>query len=150
MEGPEVFRRAVTTMGDSAARAIKDAGLSLEDVDLVIPHQANTRIIDATARRLGIDDSKVFVNIEAYGNTSAATIPVALTEALEQGRVNPGDNIVFTAFGGGLSWGSAVYRWGERVEPLGETDVELPPPDRTAMELLQANFDFFGLPEKLT
>jgi 3-oxoacyl-[acyl-carrier-protein] synthase-3 len=150
MEGPEVFRRAVTTMGDSAARAIKDAGLSLEDIDLVIPHQANTRIIDATARRLGVDESKVFVNIHSYGNTSAATIPVALTEALEQGRVHPGDNIVFTAFGGGLSWGSAVYRWGERVEPLGESDAELPPPNRTTMELLQANFDFFGLPEKLT
>jgi 3-oxoacyl-[acyl-carrier-protein] synthase III len=150
MEGPDIFRRAVTTMGDSAARAIKDAGLSLEDVDLVIPHQANTRIIDATARRLGIEENKVFVNIESYGNTSAATIPVALTEALEQGRVRPGDNIVFTAFGGGLSWGSAVYRWGARVEPLGQSDVELPPPDRTTMELLQANFDFFGLPEKLT
>jgi 3-oxoacyl-[acyl-carrier-protein] synthase-3 len=150
MEGPEVFRRAVTMMGDSAARAVKDAGLSLEDIDLVIPHQANIRIIDATARRLGVDESKVFVNIHSYGNTSAATIPVALTEALEQGRVHPGDNIVFTAFGGGLSWGSAVYRWGARVEPLGESDAELPPPDRSTMELLQANFDFFGLPEKLT
>jgi 3-oxoacyl-[acyl-carrier-protein] synthase-3 len=75
---------------------------------------------------------------------------VALTEALEQGRVRPGDNIVFTAFGGGLSWGSAVYRWGARVEPLGESDVDLPPSDRTTMELLQPNFDFFGLPEKLT
>jgi 3-oxoacyl-[acyl-carrier-protein] synthase-3 len=150
MEGPEVFRRAVTTMGDSAARAIKDAGLSLDDIDLLIPHQANVRIIDATARRLGFDDGKVFVNIHSYGNTSAATIPVALTEALETGRISPGANIAFTAFGGGLSWGSAVYRWGRRVEPLGESDVDLPPPDRTTMELLQPNFDFFGLPEKLT
>jgi 3-oxoacyl-[acyl-carrier-protein] synthase-3 len=150
MEGPEVFRRAVTTMGDSAARAIKDAGLSLDDIDLLIPHQANVRIIDATARRLGFDESKVFVNIHSYGNTSAATIPVALTEALEEGRIAPGDNIAFTAFGGGLSWGSAVYRWGQRVEPLGVSDAELPPPDRTTLELLQPNFDFFGLPEKLT
>jgi 3-oxoacyl-[acyl-carrier-protein] synthase-3 len=150
MEGPEVFRRAVTTMGDSAARAIKDAGLSLDDIDLLIPHQANVRIIDATARRLGFDDGKVFVNIHSYGNTSAATIPVALTEALETGRISPGANIAFTAFGGGLSWGSAVYRWGRRVEPLGESDADLPPPDRTTMELLQPNFDFFGLPEKLT
>jgi 3-oxoacyl-[acyl-carrier-protein] synthase-3 len=150
MEGPEVFRRAVTTMGDSAARAIKDAGLSLDDIDLLIPHQANVRIIDATARRLGFDDGKVFVNIHSYGNTSAATIPVALTEALETGRISPGANIAFTAFGGGLSWGSAVYRWGRRVEPLGESDVDLPPPDRTTMELLQPNFEFFGLPEKLT
>jgi 3-oxoacyl-[acyl-carrier-protein] synthase-3 len=108
------------------------------------------RIIDATARRLGFDESKVFVNIHSYGNTSAATIPVALTEALEEGRIAPGDNIAFTAFGGGLSWGSAVYRWGQRVEPLGVSDAELPPPDRTTLELLQPNFDFFGLPEKLT
>ncbi|MGH8913586.1 MAG: beta-ketoacyl-ACP synthase III [Acidimicrobiia bacterium] len=150
MEGPDVFRRAVTTMSDSAARAIKDAGLSLEDIDLLIPHQANIRIIDATSRRLGIDDDKVFVNIESYGNTSAATIPVALTEALEQGRIKPGDNIAFTAFGGGLSWGSAIFRWGARVERLGESDAELPPSDQTTMELLQPNFDFFGLPEKLT
>ena len=149
MEGPEVFRRAVTTMSDSAARAIKDAGLSLDDIDLLIPHQANVRIIDATARRLGIDESKVFVNIESYGNTSAATIPVALTEALEEGRIKPGDNVAFTAFGGGLSWGSAIYRWGDRIEPIGVSDVELPPPDRTTLELLQPNFDFFGLPEKL-
>jgi 3-oxoacyl-[acyl-carrier-protein] synthase-3 len=73
-----------------------------------------------------------------------------LTEALEAGRIQPGANIAFTAFGGGLSWGSAVYRWGRRVEPLGESDAHLPPPDRTTMELLQPNFDFFGLPEKLT
>jgi 3-oxoacyl-[acyl-carrier-protein] synthase-3 len=149
MEGPEVFRRAVTTMGDSAARAIKDAGLSLEDIDLLIPHQANVRIIDATARRLGIDESKVYVNIASYGNTSAATIPVALTEALEEGRIKPGDTIAFTAFGGGLSWGSAVYRWGARTKPIGYSEAELPPSDRTTLELLQPNFDFFGLPEKL-
>ncbi len=107
------------------------------------------RIIDATARRLGVPESKVYVNIHSYGNTSAATIPVALAEALEQGRIQPGDNVVFTAFGGGLTWGSAVHRWGPRVEPLDESDVDLPPTDRTTMELLQPNFDFFGLPEKL-
>jgi 3-oxoacyl-[acyl-carrier-protein] synthase-3 len=150
MEGQEVFRRAVTTMGDSTARAIEEAGLSMDDIDLLIPHQANVRIIDATARRLGFDEGKVYVNIHSYGNTSAATIPVALTEALEEGRIQPGATIAFTAFGGGLTWGSAVYKWGARVEPLGESDAELPPPDRTTLELLQPNFDFFGLPEKLT
>ena len=149
MEGQEVFKRAVTKMGESSAISLEKAGLDLEDVDLLIPHQANVRIIDATARRLGIDSSKVFVNIHSYGNTSAATIPVALAEAVEQGRIRPGDNIVFAAFGGGLTWASAVLRWGTRVEPLGESDAELPPPDRTTMELLQPNFDFFGLPEKM-
>ncbi len=150
MEGQEVFRRAVTKMGESSLMSLDQAGLELEDVDLLIPHQANVRIIDATARRLGLDDSKVFVNIHSYGNTSAATIPVALSEALEQGRIKPGDNIMFAAFGGGLTWGSALYRWGPRTEPLGESDAELPPPTRTTMELLQPNFDFFGLPEKQT
>ena len=149
LEGQEVFRRAVTTMGESSARAVEKAGLRLEDIDLLIPHQANMRIIDATVRRLGIDESKVYVNIQSYGNTSAATIPVALTEALEQGLIRPGAHVIFTAFGAGLSWGSAIYRWGSRIEPLGESDAELPPPDRTTLELLQPNFDFFGLPEKL-
>lgn len=150
MEGQEVFRRAVTTMGDSTARAVEEAGLTLDDIDLLIPHQANVRIIDATARRLGFDEAKVYVNIHSYGNTSAATIPVALAEALEEGRIQPGSTIAFTAFGGGLTWGSAIYKWGSRVEPLGESDAQLPPVDRTTMELLQPNFDFFGLPEKLT
>lgn len=150
MEGQEVFRRAVTKMGESSLISLELAGLGVEDVDLLIPHQANVRIIDATARRLGLDESKVYVNIHSYGNTSAATIPVALTEALEEGRIQPGHNIVFAAFGGGLSWGSAVYRWGSRVEPLSESDAALPPPDRDTMQLLQPNFDFFGLPEKLS
>lgn len=150
MEGQEVFRRAVTKMSESSITSLERAGVTLEEVDLLIPHQANVRIIDATARRLGLDESKVFVNIHSYGNTSAATIPVALTEALEEGRIQPGDTVVFAAFGGGLSWGSAVYRWGPRIEPIAESDAELPPPDRDTMELLQPNFDFFGLPEKLS
>jgi 3-oxoacyl-[acyl-carrier-protein] synthase III len=150
MEGQEVFRRAVTKMSESSFISLERAGVALEDVDLLIPHQANVRIIDATARRLGIDESKVYVNIHSYGNTSAATIPVALSEAVEEGRIKPGDNIVFAAFGAGLSWGSAVYRWGSRIDPIDESDAALPPPDRDTMELLQPNFDFFGLPEKLT
>ena len=149
MEGQEVFRRAVTTMAESSARVLDEAGVGLDEVDLLIPHQANVRILEATAKRVGIDNGKLFVNIESYGNTSAATIPVALTEALDQGRIESGANIVFTAFGGGLSWGSAVYRWGDRVVPLGESDVVLPPPTRSTFEILQPNFDFFGLPEKM-
>ncbi len=150
MEGQEIFRRAVTKMGESSLISLDRAGLGLEDVDLLIPHQANSRIIDATARRLGLDGAKVYVNIQSYGNTSAATIPVALTEALEDGRISPGDITLFTAFGGGLTWASLVYKWGSRVTPLGESDAALPPPDRNTLELLQPNFDFFGLPEKMT
>src|SRR3990170_2284038 len=103
MEGPEVFRRAVIAMGDSSVRVIEKAGLSVDDVDLLIPHQANVRIIDATVRRLSLDPAKVFVNIASYGNTSAATIPIALTEALEAGRIQPGSRGLLAAFGGGFT-----------------------------------------------
>jgi len=150
MDGQEVFRRAVTKMGESSLKSMAQAGWQLEDIDLLIPHQANVRIIDATARRLGLDEAKVYVNIHSYGNTSAATIPVALSEAMEEGRIKPGDNLILTAFGGGLSWGSIAYKWGDRIDPLGESDAALPPPDRDTMELLKPNFDFFGMPEKLS
>jgi 3-oxoacyl-[acyl-carrier-protein] synthase III len=144
MEGPEVFRRAVTAMGDASSRVIAEAGLSVADIDLLIPHQANVRIIDATARRLSLDPSRVFVNIAAYGNTSAATIPIAIAEALEEGRIRPGSIIVFAAFGGGFTWAAAAYRWGSRVEPLGVSDAALPPTDKTALELLAANIAVHG------
>jgi len=144
MEGPEVFRRAVSAMGDASTRVMEEAGLGLEDVDLLIPHQANIRIIDATARRLKLDPAKVFVNIASYGNTSAATIPIALSEAMEEGRIAPGSNIVFAAFGGGLTWAAAAYRWGSRTEPLRTSDAELPESDASGLELMQPNIDMYG------
>ena len=144
MEGPEVFRRAVTAMGDSAARVVAEAGLTVDDIDLLVPHQANVRIIDATARRLSLDPSKVFINIASYGNTSAATIPIALAEAREEGRVAPGSNLVFAAFGGGFTWAAVAYKWGSRVEPVGTSDAELPPSTATALELLAANIAVHG------
>lgn len=148
MEGPEVFRRAVTKMGEASLAVIERAGWDLDDVDLLIPHQANQRIIDATARRLKLDPSQVFVNIHAYGNTSAATIPVALTEALEQGRVQPGSNIVFAAFGGGLTWAAAALTWGDRVTPIATSEAAVPPTDASVWDLLAPNFAFYGRPEK--
>ncbi len=136
MDGREIFRNAVVQMGDAAARAVADAGLTFDDIDLLIPHQANTRIIDATARRMELPPEKVFVNIGSYGNTSAASIPIALAEALDAGRIAPGDKLVFVAFGGGLTWGAACLRWGERTTPLRTSDAELPPTDLTGLELL--------------
>ena len=144
MEGPEVFRRAVTAMGDASARVVARAGLHLDDVDLLIPHQANIRIIDATARRLSLDPARVFVDIASYGNTSAATIPIALTEALEEGRIRPGSVIVFAAFGGGFTWAAAVFRWGSRTSPLGTSTADLPPSTATALELLAPNIALHG------
>lgn len=139
MDGREVFRQAVVVMGEISAKVVAQAGLGLDDVDLLIPHQANSRIIDATARRLDLDPRRVFVNIHAYGNTSAASIPIALTEALEQGRINPGDCIVLVAFGGGFSWGAMAIRWSDRVHPLQTSDAQIPPATRSALAILESN-----------
>ncbi len=144
MNGPEIFRRAVTMMGDASARVVAAAGWDLDDVDLLVPHQANQRILDATARRLRLDSAKVFSNLHAYGNTSAATIPIALAEALDQGRVLPGSNLVFVAFGGGLSWAASAVKWGSRTEPLATSDAKLPAFDGDALDLLRPNVEFFG------
>lgn len=110
MRGPEVFRAAVTAMGDAAAHILEIAGLTVDDVDLLIPHQANKRIIDATVRRMKIPPEKVYINVHEYGNTSSASIPVALNEAKEKGLLKPGDICVMVAFGGGFTWGSVAVR----------------------------------------
>jgi 3-oxoacyl-[acyl-carrier-protein] synthase-3 len=136
MDGREVFRNAVVQMGEAARKVIADAGLDLSDVDVLIPHQANERIIDAIARRMKLPPSKVFINIASYGNTSAASIPIALTEALAEGRIAPGAVIAFVAFGGGLTWGAAAVRWGDRIDPLEASDAALPPSDKTGLDLL--------------
>jgi len=111
MHGNEVFKHAVRYMGDAAARVAKDAGLEAKDIDLFVPHQANIRIIRATAQRLGLPWEKVYLNIEKYGNTSAASVPLALDQAVDEGRIKKGDNIISVAFGGGLTWGAAAIRW---------------------------------------
>ncbi len=109
--GNEVFKVAVRAMEDAAIVALKAVGLDVQDVDLFIPHQANLRIINAVGQRLGIPEEKVVVNIQRYGNTSAASIPLALDEAVRAGRVRRGDVLLLCAFGGGLTWGSALIRW---------------------------------------
>jgi 3-oxoacyl-[acyl-carrier-protein] synthase III len=111
MQGREVFRFATRVLPESVQQALEAAHLSTDDVDLLIPHQANTRIIDHAMRRLQIDQSSVFSNVERYGNTSAASIPVALCEAIEEGLVQPGSTVVMSGFGAGLSWGTAVWKW---------------------------------------
>lgn len=111
MTGNEVFKIAIRGMEKIAHEALARAGVSMEEVDLLIPHQANLRMIDAVARRMNISEDKVFVNIQKYGNTSSASIPIALDEAVRSGRVRAGANIIMVAFGGGLTWGAAVARW---------------------------------------
>lgn len=111
MDGPEVFRRAVRVMVDSAERALERAGATVEDLALFAPHQANIRIIDAAARRLGLPADKVAVNLDRVGNTSAASIPLVLAEAADAGRLRAGDLVLAIGFGAGMSWASAVIEW---------------------------------------
>ena len=112
MDGKEIFRKAVRVVVDSAERSIAEAGLTTGDIDLIVPHQANLRIITAACQRLGIPDEKAVVVIDRYGNTSSASIPLALVDALETGRLHDGDHVLLTGFGGGMTWASAVLRWG--------------------------------------
>jgi 3-oxoacyl-[acyl-carrier-protein] synthase-3 len=136
-EGQEIFKRAVLAMAGASADVLASRGYTPEDVDLVVPHQANLRIIEAVAKRVGAPMERVFVNVHRYGNMSAATVPVALVEALEEGRVAPNSLLLLPAFGAGLTWCAHLVRWGDRVAPKGTSDVELPPSDRTALEIVQ-------------
>ncbi len=111
MEGSEVFRRAVVGMELAVRELLEETKRSLEDIDLVVPHQANKRIIDALARRLEIPDEKVYCNIDRYGNTSSATIPIALAESVSSGKLHKGDLVLLVAFGAGLSVGAALVKW---------------------------------------
>ncbi len=111
MEGREVFKHAVRSMSEAADRALDGAKLTGADIDVMIPHQANIRIIEATAKHAGIPMEKVFVNVDRYGNTSSASIPIALDEALESGRIKEGMNVLLVAFGAGFTWASLVIRF---------------------------------------
>ena len=111
MKGNETFKVAVRFMVNAAREAINYNGYAVEDIHLVIPHQANKRIIDAVAKKLNLPEEKVFVNVMKYGNTSAASIPIALDEAVQKKRIKKNDIILLTAFGAGFTWGSALIKW---------------------------------------
>ncbi len=133
MDGRETYKYATRTLARSAATALERAGLTTDDVALFVPHQANLRIIESVAKQLGLDMSRVYVNVDRYGNTSAASVPIALSEAVERGRVQPGDRLVFVAFGAGYTSGAAVLEWtadparAARAAGIG-ADVSIHPP----------------------
>jgi 3-oxoacyl-[acyl-carrier-protein] synthase III len=130
MQGQSVFKVAVNMMAASSTAALAQAGLGPDDIDFIVPHQANSRIIDATVKMLKLPPEKCIVNIEEYGNTSSASIPLALADAVESGRVKDGNIVVLVAFGGGLSWGANVWRWsGAKV---GRIPAEFVEPERAA------------------
>jgi len=111
MTGKEVFRHAVTRMPEAVHEVLDEAGLTIDQVDMVIPHQANLRIAEMVQRKLGLPDDKMYNNIMRYGNTTAASIPIALSEAVDEGKIERGDLVAFAAFGSGFTWGGALVRW---------------------------------------
>jgi 3-oxoacyl-[acyl-carrier-protein] synthase-3 len=118
MNGRKVVKFALQVMGKAALQAIDKAGLTVDDIDLLIPHQASLRIIQVVARHLGLPMDKVFVNLDRYGNMSAAAIPVALVEAIEEGRIRDGMNVCMVGYGGGFTWAATVMHWGQPAEPV--------------------------------
>ena len=135
-DGQEIFKRAVKGMAQASEKVLAKCGVTPDQIDLVVPHQANLRIIESVARHAHVPMEKVFLTVQRYGNMSAATVPVALVEALEQGRVKPGSLLLMPGFGGGLTLCSHLVRWGDRVTPLATSEAELPPCTRSALEIV--------------
>ena len=135
-DGPQIFKKAVQGMTDASAKTLAKVGVSADDIDLVVPHQANSRIIESVAKYAGIPMDKVQVTVQKYGNMSSATVPVALVEALEEGRIQPRAKLLMPAFGAGLTVCSHYAEWGERVVPIDVSDVELAPCEQTALALV--------------
>jgi 3-oxoacyl-[acyl-carrier-protein] synthase-3 len=135
-DGQEIFRKAVQGMSEASLDVMRRAGVTIDDIGLVVPHQANLRIIDAVAKRAGASADKVFLTVQKYGNMSSATAPVALVEAVEEGRVAPNSLVLMPAFGGGLTLSAHLIRWGERLTPLEQSDAELAPTTKTALDIV--------------
>ncbi|MDB2386024.1 ketoacyl-ACP synthase III [Shewanella sp.] len=141
--GQEIFKRAIAGMGKLSTKVMAKCDVDKDDIDWVIPHQANERIIDTLINRMKIPKEKAVVNIANYGNTSAATIPIAICDALEQGKIQPNQTILSCAFGAGLTSAAALIKWGDRVTPLNTSDAQLPPCDKTGIELVSKAVNYF-------
>ena len=137
MDGRRVFKFATRVLADSAARVVADSGLSIDDIALIIPHQANDRIIEMARRKLRVSPEKMMINIDRYGNTSAASIPLALVDAIEEGRIQSGDHLVFVGFGAGLTWAAAAFHW-EPQEPTAIPVADWPIGQRLARPVTRA------------
>ncbi|MBO9489231.1 ketoacyl-ACP synthase III [Endozoicomonas sp. G2_1] len=135
--GQEIFKKAVNGMAQACEKTLEKLGVNSEQIDLVVPHQANLRIIDTLAKKLKLDSDKVFVNIQKYANMSSATTLVAFVEAIEEQRVKPNSLILLPAFGGGLTWSAHAVRFGDRTTPIASSDASLPPCQQTGLEMVQ-------------
>ncbi|GHE91900.1 ketoacyl-ACP synthase III [Thalassotalea profundi] len=136
--GQEIFKKAVSGMAQACDKVLEKSEISADEIDLVVPHQANLRIIDTLVKKLKMDKDSVFVNIEKYGNMSAATILVALVEAVEEGKVKSGDMILMPAFGGGLTWSAHLIKWGIRTDAISQSDAELPECEHSGLTLVKS------------
>jgi hypothetical protein len=132
MKGREVFRFATRVMARATREVAKEAEVPVEDIELLVPHQANARIIESAARSLKLDSDGVYSNLQRYGNTSAASVPIALCEAIEEERIHPGDHLVLVGFGGGLTWGASLIQW--------EASIPLTPLPRLKRILLSLRY----------
>ncbi|BAH40211.1 MAG TPA: ketoacyl-ACP synthase III [Gemmatimonas aurantiaca] len=137
-DGQAIFKRAVHGMSNACARVLSEAGVDAQDIDLLVPHQANLRIIESVAKYAGVSMERVMLTVQRYGNMSAATVPVALVDALREGRVKPGSLLLMPGFGGGLTYGALLVRWGDRVTPLRESDATFPPVEQSALDMVNA------------
>ncbi|TAG03238.1 MAG: ketoacyl-ACP synthase III [Betaproteobacteria bacterium] len=135
-DGPQIFKKAVQGMTEASAKTLIKAGVTADQIDLVVPHQANSRIIESVAKYAGLPMSKVHLTVSKYGNMSAATVPVALVEALEEGKIGPRAKLLMPAFGAGLTLCSHYVEWGDRITPKDVSNVSLPPCEKTALEMV--------------
>ena len=143
-EGPEIFKRAIQGMNQLCHDTLQATCMTTEDIHWVLPHQANLRIINALMCKLKIPTEKAITNIHKYGNTSAATIPIALCEALESGQIKPHQHILSTAFGAGLSCAAALIKWGERVEPIQQSTAQVEPCQYNLLDEIKKQYDDFS------
>ncbi|WP_434926593.1 ketoacyl-ACP synthase III [Shewanella sp. HL-SH2] len=141
--GQEIFKRAIQGMGSLSTKVLEKCNVDKDDVDWVIPHQANERIIDTLVSRMKIPKEKAIVNIANYGNTSAATIPIAICDALDKGLIEPGQTILSCAFGAGLTSAALLFKWTDRVTPINTSEAKVPDCEQTALELIKPAVDYF-------
>lgn len=144
-QGQEIFKNAVRGMAQACDSVMENQQLGIEDIDLFIPHQANIRIIQTLAKKLDVPMEKVIVRIDEYANTSAASIPLAMCDALSNGVIQPGMTILTATFGAGLTWGAGVIRWGQRAVPLATSDKKLPEFAGTGFDLLEDSFAYHNI-----
>ena len=144
-DGQEIFKSAVRGMADSVSQVLEQEGLTADDIDLFIPHQANIRIIQTLAKRLNFPMEKVVVRIYEYANTSAASIPLALCDAIADGTVKPGMTILTATFGAGLTCGAGIIKWGEKVTATTVSDSDIPEYEGTVFDLMADSFVHYGV-----